>query len=215
MSDVEMSEAPEPISPSDQLAKEAATAHNLPERSDVTVTKPIPYTFDVGNLLLNDANPIPANPSPADLVAVGRDCAQALINQLLTVCPITSTDSGVHLTLPTPSTPLPREKSIPKEKEPTKWERFAAKKGIQAKRREGKLIFDEEKGEWVPRYGYKGANKAGENDWLVEVDMDKEKRTGEAGDARKEKRAERMERMRRQERKMRANEKRGKLGSLG
>jgi regulator of ribosome biosynthesis len=215
MSDVEMSEAPEPISPSDQLVKEATLAHSLPARSDVVVTKPIPYTFDIGNLLLNDANPVPSHPTPASLLATGRDCAQALINQLLTVCPISSNDDGVYITLPTPSTPLPREKSIPKEKEPTKWERFAAKKGIKAKRREGKLVFDETSGEWVPRYGFKGANKTGENDWLVEVDADKEKRTGEAGDARKEKRVERMERIRRQERKMRANEKRGKLSSSG
>jgi regulator of ribosome biosynthesis len=111
--------------------------------------------------------------------------------------------------------PLPREKSIPKEKEPTKWERFAAKKGIKAKKREGKLVYDEASGEWVPRYGFKGANKKGESDWLVEVDADKEKRTGEAGDARKEKRADRMERMRRQERKRRANEARGVKGALG
>jgi regulator of ribosome biosynthesis len=215
MSDVEMSEAPEPVSPSDQLTKEAALAENLPTRSEVAVTKPIPYTFDIGNLLLNDANPVPSNPSPVTLLETGRDCAQALINQLLTVLPITSSEGGVYITLPTPSTPMPREKSIPKEKEPTKWERFAAKKGIQAKKRDGKLIFDEASGEWVPRYGYKGANKAGENDWLVEVDMDKEKRTGEAGDARREKRAERMEKMKRQDRKMRANQKRGKPSPLG
>lgn len=110
---------------------------------------------------------------------------------------------------------MPREKAIPKEKEQTKWEKFAAKKGIQAKKRDGKLVYDESSGEWVPKYGYKGANKKGESDWLVEVDGDKETETGEAGDARKEKRAERMDRIKRQERKMRANQKRGVKVAMG
>jgi regulator of ribosome biosynthesis len=172
----------------------------------VAISKPIPHTYDLGNLLLTDANPIPDS-LPATLASTARECAQSLINQLLTVCTITSTASGVHLTLPAPSTPLPREKPVPKEKEKTKWERFAARKGIKAKKRDGKLVYNETSGEWVPKYGYKGQNKAGENDWLVEVDAEKEKRTGEAGDARREKRAERRERVKRQERKQRANEK--------
>lgn len=127
---------------------------------------------------------------------------------MLTTCAAKSTSDGVHLVLPAPSFPLPREKPIPTEKAPTKWELFAKKKGIKDKKREGKLVYDEEKGEWVPKWGYKGKNKEGENDWLVEVDEKKEKETGEAGDARVEKRAERKERARRNERKMRANERR-------
>lgn len=30
-------------------------------------------------------------------------------------------------------------------------------------------MYDEETGEWVPRWGYKGANKKDENQWLVEL----------------------------------------------
>jgi hypothetical protein len=30
-------------------------------------------------------------------------------------------------------------------------------------------VYDEETGEWVPKWGYKGANKKGENEWLVEL----------------------------------------------
>ena len=58
---------------------------------------------------------------------------------------------------------------MPKEKEKSRWERFAEKKGIRAKRKEGNLVYDEEKREWVPRYGFKGKRDAGD-DWLVEVD---------------------------------------------
>jgi regulator of ribosome biosynthesis len=50
----------------------------------------------------------------------------------------------------------------------TKWEKFAAAKGIQKKIRE-KKIWDEEKQEWVARWGWKGKNKEGETQWLHEV----------------------------------------------
>jgi regulator of ribosome biosynthesis len=210
MADLDSSDIAMPISPSEQIANEISDSTARPS---VTITKPIPYTFDLGHLLINDANPIQPNPSEQHLVSNGRDCAQALINQLLLTCPIASTPDGVHISLPAPIFILPREKTIPKDKEPTKWERFAKKKGIKAKKREGKLVYDEAKGEWLPKYGYRGANKAGENDWLVEVDAAKEKRTGQAGDLRKEKRTERKERVKRQERKTRANEAKSKKGT--
>ena len=202
MADVEMAEAPH------------TNGTAAPKRLPVTVTKPIPYTFDLGNLLCTDANPLPGDSSldEATLTATARDCAQVLINQLLTTCAIgRSTDgTSMMLTLPPPSTGLPREKPVPAAKPLTRWQEFAKKKGIAPKKREGKLGYDDAKGEWVPKYGYKGKNKDGEGDWLVEVDEKKEAKTGEAGDARKERRAERVERVKRQERRERANERRGK-----
>ena len=57
---------------------------------------------------------------------------------------------------------------MPKSKPPTKWELFAKKKGIK-KQKTPNTVFDEETGEWVPRWGYKGANKKDENEWLVEL----------------------------------------------
>jgi regulator of ribosome biosynthesis len=174
--------------------------------SPVTVDKPTPFTFDLGNLCAFDPNPLAHDPDEETIAATARDAAQALINQLLNTCQVKSTSDGVHLVLPAPTTPIPREKPIPAAKPPTKWELFAAKKGIKDKKREGKLIYDEATGDWVPKWGYKGKNKEGDNEWLVEVDAEKEKETGEAGDKRKEYRAERMERIKRNERKQRANE---------
>ncbi|KAF2090612.1 ribosomal biogenesis regulatory protein [Saccharata proteae CBS 121410] len=174
-------------------------------RPSITVTKPIPYTFDLGELLCNDANPLPS--STEDTIKdTARDCAQALINQLLTTCPISSTKEGLLLQLPQTTTPLPREKPVPQAKPPTRWELFAAKKGIKDKKREGNLVYDEASGEWVPKWGYKGKNKETDDQWLVEVDEKKEAETGEPGDARKEGRAARMERIKRNERKQKANE---------
>jgi len=185
--------------------------------SSVIVTKPIPHTFDLGNLLCNDANPIPPNPTNDMLASTARDCAQSLINQLLTTCPITShRETGVLMTLPPPTTLLPREKPLPAEKQATKWEKFAKKKGIKDKKRgEGKMVFDEETSEWVPKWGYKGRNKEGEGEWVVEVDEKKESALeGEAKGktVRGEGRRDRVEKVRRNERKQRANDRKGRKG---
>jgi hypothetical protein len=155
---------------------------------------PQPYTFDLGHMLCLDTNPLPSLPStnPSDkealLSARAQSCAQALIHQLLRTCPITrsSDDGNLQITLPSPETRLPREKSVPKEKEKSKWEKFAEKKGIKAKKREGKLEYDEDLREWRPRYGYKGKKAAGgvESDWIVEVEEEKRPGQEEKGDKR-------------------------------
>jgi regulator of ribosome biosynthesis len=149
---------------------------------------------------------VPPSADEATLTATARDAAQALINQILSTCPIQSTSEGVHVVLPAPTTALPREKPIPAAKEPTKWERFAAKKGIKDKKRDGKTVYDEATGEWVPKWGYKGKNKDGEDDWLVEVDAEKEGKSGQAHDPRADGRRERKEKIKRNERKQRAND---------
>ncbi|KAI2633813.1 ribosomal biogenesis regulatory protein [Hypomontagnella submonticulosa] len=168
---------------------------------DVAVTKPTPYTFDLGLLLANDPNPLStsvppepesgdlptnANALEAQLAATARDGAQALINQLLTTLPLAATTSGVLLSLPAPSTALPREKPLPTPKPPTKWEQFAARKGIKPKTREQRHAksqkYNEAKGEWERTWGYDkgGVKKRREEgmvpeDWVVEVDEKKER----------------------------------------
>lgn len=183
----------------------------------VIVEKPTPYTFDLGLLLAEDPNPVTLNRDSLEqsLAEIARDGAQSLINQLLTTCPLTSTKDGVLLTLPQPATALPREKPLPQAKLPTKWERFAEKKGIKAKTREQRrnLAYDEESGEWKRKWGYKGLNKKGEDDWLVEVDMKKEQERKEGTSIRGDGRRERKERIRRNERKMRKNAKDAMLNS--
>ncbi|KAK8125195.1 ribosome biogenesis regulatory protein [Apiospora kogelbergensis] len=166
---------------------------------DISVDKPTPYTFDLGLLLANDANPLPPSTSSGDLeerlAATARDGAQALsrcpyrfrlarkldcsritlrelsltrnivVNQMLTTLPLSSTPAGVLLTLPQTTTPLPREKPLPAQKEKTKWQQFAERKGIKPKtreqRREKSRTFNEDKGEWEKTWGYKGKRKEG------------------------------------------------------
>ena len=78
-------------------------------------------------------------------------------------------------------------------------------------------MYDEEKGEWVPKWGYKGRNKYGEGEWIVEVDEKKEREVQEKGKVdgrtiRGEGRRDRVEKAKRGERKQRSNERRGRKG---
>lgn len=174
----------------------SGSASEEKEYKPVTVTKPIPNTYDLGNLSTFDPNPLDnsilTSNSTSELekenyiTSVTRDNVQLLINQILSLPVKTTTEThgsstGQNSTmtliqLPEPTTILPREKPIPKKKPMTKWEQFAARKGIKAKEKSGKLVFDESSGEWVPKWGYKGKNKSLDNQWLVEVD-DKVKNT--------------------------------------
>lgn len=100
-----------PNSNSDTMAE----TEKGPSRLPVVVNKPTPYTFDLGLLLASDPNPLllttPENLED-DLAATARDGAQALLNQLLSTCPIASTPNGVLLSLPGIETRLPREKVL-------------------------------------------------------------------------------------------------------
>lgn len=206
------------------LHKQPSIMAETSERSrlPVTVNKPTPYTFDLGLLLANDPNPLllESDDIETDLAATARDGAQALLNQLLNTCPIQSTPAGVLLSLPAIETHMPREKPLPPPKAETTWSRFAAKKGIKAKDKatKQKLVYDEATGEWVPKWGYKGSNKSGETDWIVEVDVKAEKARMEAGRGIEgsglniggDSRRERKERVKRNERMQRANLKKGR-----
>ncbi|BFZ63701.1 Rhodanese-related sulfurtransferase [Saitoella coloradoensis] len=170
-----------------------------PQLLPVTVDLPIPAEYDMGNLLVVNPNPLPpTSPSTLEqtLLQTSRDGAQLLINQILSL-PMSATQDGVFASLPDSVTLLPREKPLPKEKEETRWERFARQKGIAPKKREGKMVYDEATGEWVPKWGYGGKNKDSENDWLVEVN--EKTPGGEDGDVRGAVRKERKERVKKNE----------------
>lgn len=97
---------------------------------------------------------------------------------------------------------------LPPPKAETTWERFARKKGIKAKTKDQrqKMQYDAATGEWVPKWGYKGANKGIENDWIVEIDPKKEAERKEGTTMQGDSRRERKERAKRNERLQRKNE---------
>jgi len=127
--------------------------------------------IDVGCLAVTDNNPVDENDYSANLEeylqSTAREGVQALISSLLSLTKQQTPDGPLSL-LPAPTTLLPRQKHLPKPKPPTKWEKFAAAKGIQKTKRE-KKVWDEEKQDWVDRWGWKGKNKEKEEQWLSEV----------------------------------------------
>jgi regulator of ribosome biosynthesis len=76
-------------------------------------------------------------------------------------------EDAVLAQLPPPAFRLPREKPVPEQKAETKWEAFAKLKGIKKTKR-SRMVWDEEKGDWAPRYGYKRANDDTKA-WLIPV----------------------------------------------
>ncbi|KAI9292016.1 RRS1-domain-containing protein [Neoconidiobolus thromboides FSU 785] len=142
-------------------------------KKSVQVEKAIPLNYDLGLLCATDINTMDntkfkkLDDNLDDyLKRYCRDGIQLLLNQVFSL-PVVASEDGYMVTLPKPNTSLPREKPIPKPKPLTRWEKFAKAKNITNKKRE-RMVYDEESGEYKPRYGYKGINQVAK-DWLMEV----------------------------------------------
>lgn len=71
--------------------------------------------------------------------------------------------------LPTPKIIVPRAKPVPKEKPKTKWEKFREEKGLPARKKRSRVIFDPITKDWVPRWGPNSAKKIeAKHEWLLE-----------------------------------------------
>ncbi|KAG9128272.1 Rhodanese- sulfurtransferase [Ceratobasidium sp. 392] len=169
----------------------AIVAAESSKRKAVTVEKDIPIQVDVGLLTALDTNPIDAEEYEtgleSHLQAVARDGAQVILGALFGL-PTQPSEDGPIATLPPPTTALPRAKPLPKPKPPTKWERFAAAKGIQKTKRD-RREWDEERQEWVNRWGWNGRNKDKEEQWIHEVPDNAPDDHDPALEARKERKA--------------------------
>lgn len=131
--------------------------------------------FDVGNLTVWDPESIilpKAGPEREEYFKqLARDDVQVVLNKLYSMEDTEVVDGEKVLKLPDATTILPRAKSVPKPKEPTKWERFARDKGIKSKssKTREKLVWDDATRKWVPRYGYNKVKNEYEKNWLIEV----------------------------------------------
>jgi len=132
--------------------------------------------IDAGLLTVTDPNPIDTESYESSLeshlVSLARTGTQALLSTLFSL-PTTSSPDGPLAKLPPAITQLPRAKPLPKPKPLTKWQAFANAKGIQGKTKEKRVkkVWDEEKQEWVNRWGKDGKNKQVEEQWITEVPM--------------------------------------------
>jgi regulator of ribosome biosynthesis len=146
-------------------------ASHAAKYASVTVERETPLDVDAGFLTVTDPNPIDEETYNTNLEEylqnTARDGIQCLFSSLFTL-PTQASPDGPLAKLPPPKTQLPRAKPLPKPKVPTKWERFAAAKGIQHKKRD-RREWDEEKQEWVNRWGRDGKNKQKEDQWITEV----------------------------------------------
>jgi len=136
----------------------------------IIVEKDIDVDIDLGNLLVADPNPLDFSRlrtgREAYLLDLARDNVQLLVNKLWEL-PSETVEDAVVVKLPAPRTRIPREKPVPAPQEKTRWEKFAAMKGIQ-KKKKGRMVFDEQSKEYKPRWGYNRANDD-TKDWLIPV----------------------------------------------
>lgn len=71
--------------------------------------------------------------------------------------------------LPEPKIVVPRAKPAPKEKPKTKWEKFREEKGLPARKKRSRLVFDPITNDWVPRWGPNSKKKIeSKHEWLLE-----------------------------------------------
>uniref|UniRef100_T1IH02 Ribosome biogenesis regulatory protein n=1 Tax=Strigamia maritima TaxID=126957 RepID=T1IH02_STRMM len=149
------------------LARDAEDSNHL---KTINVEKELELEYDLGHLLATDPNTHDLKKFNENkdeyLKSLTRDNVQLLINQLWKL-PVERREEVIVALLPASKTRLPREKPIPKERPPTKWEEYSQKKGIQ-NRKKSKLVWDEKLKEWKPRWGYNRVDDE-KKDWVLEV----------------------------------------------
>ena len=113
------------------------------------------------------------DPKHDDLVKFSRDNVQLLLNRVFQLPLSTDNKSGPMVVLPPASenaVTLPRAMSLPKASVATRWEKFAADRGISKKKR-SRMVWDETSKDWVPRWGSNSIkhNEDKANTWVMEV----------------------------------------------
>ena len=131
----------------------------------------VEITSDLGNLTAVDFNTnLLIKDDEESLSKLARDNVQLVFNELM-LLPTSRVDEVIVAQLPPPTSVIPREKPLPKEKPLTKWEQFAKEKGIKktSDKKKGRLVWDDQVREWVPRYGYKKAQAEIQKTWCLEM----------------------------------------------
>ena len=102
---------------------------------------------------------------------------QLLFNALWSL-PTEKIEEALCIKIPPSTYQLPREKPAPKPKSLTKWEAYAKLKGIDKKSKKakggeegkgGRLVWDDQVREWLPKFGYKKANAEQQKNWMMEI----------------------------------------------
>ncbi|SAM00164.1 hypothetical protein [Absidia glauca] len=180
----------------------------------ITVDKLVPLDFDLNLLTGFDTNALDEQrlkkEKEAYLKDLTRDNTQLLVNGIFDL-QVKTGDAGVLAVLPERTSILPREKSLPKDKPLTRWEKFAKVKGIQNTKRE-RMVWDEDRQEHVPRWGYKGGSSKKDDmqDWLIEVPTNVDPMT----DMYQKNRDEKKERVNKNQKRQKRNEEEGAAATM-
>jgi len=132
------------------------------------------YRLDVGQLCVGDISVVSGpRRSEAELLESATKAATLLNQELRRLDVITKKGkfegTSELVKLPLPLMRLPREKSAPKPKPLTAWQKFALKKGIALNRKKTNRVFDEEKQEWKDKWGKRAREDREATDWIREV----------------------------------------------
>lgn len=130
-----------------------------------------PVTYDLGTLAAFDTTALEAGQLKGNtdkyLLQISEAATEKLIKEIFDLP--TQAKPGIRgwiASLPAPTTSLPREKPLPKKKAQTKWEKFAATKGIM-KRKKSAKVWDEASQTYKRRHGYDRANDESK-EWVLE-----------------------------------------------
>jgi regulator of ribosome biosynthesis len=119
--------------------------------------------FDLGHLLVNDSQPFETPTIHEEDInerAIGN--LKSIYGELFKLCDsqkgkedkTRDFDKAVdNVTLPKPTTILPRAKPVPKAKPLTRWERYRVEKGMAPAKKKSRMVFSELAQDWVPRWG--------------------------------------------------------------
>ncbi|KAG5473053.1 hypothetical protein CUR178_02969 [Leishmania enriettii] len=132
------------------------------------------YQLDVGLLTVTDVSTV-SGPMrrEEDLMSSCMNALKALLGEFVdlpTEVKKSKYESATSLVqLPQPVMSLPREKAPPKPKPLTAWQKFALKKGIDIHRKKANRVFDEDRQEWMDKWGKRAREDREKYDWLREV----------------------------------------------
>jgi regulator of ribosome biosynthesis len=167
---------------SDEQVEDPTTLALTETDADLVKTAPLTATqadglinVDLGHLMAFDPRPVDTaalKKSPDDFLRNACLFSTQLIVNKLFKLPTERVEDSLVVKLPKAVTILPREKPLPKKKAPTKWEAYAALKGIQ-KTKKSRKVWDDVAKEW--RYSW-GKDKVSQKNkqWLIEMKKNEE-----------------------------------------
>ncbi|KAL8269339.1 hypothetical protein Esti_006729 [Eimeria stiedai] len=126
----------------------ASLGPGLPQEAQ----EPDGLNYHLQHLVAVDLSPLEVT---TDLSEHTQKTAQCFVSRLFAL-PRESSSDGISVCLPRPpkvdTMRFPRALKLPVQRPLTRWEQFAKAKGIK-KRKRSRLVWSDEAGDWVPRWG--------------------------------------------------------------